>query len=172
MTAKDLLLSARARPTNTNVMDGAPSTSARKLEYFNLTLEEMIETKNQKKSDNSSDCFLFVHSISLNKLISSLCCPYCKQQGIVFNIHDEKHKGFCAKGYVYCQNCEQIIANEFLSEKAGETESANESFEINVRTVFAFMGLGCGFNAIKDWTAMINLPNCITKFTYQGIKEK
>ena len=69
MTAKDLLLAARARPTNTNDMDGAPSTSARKLEYFNLTLEEMIETKNQKKSDNSSDCFLFVHSISLNKLI-------------------------------------------------------------------------------------------------------
>ena len=90
----------------------------------------------------------------------------------MFNIHDEKHKGFLAKGYVYCQNCEQISANEFLSEKAGETESAIESFEIYVRTVFAFMGLGCGFNAIKDWVAMINLPNCISKFAYQGMKEK
>ena len=95
-----------------------------------------------------------------------------QKTGIVFNTYDENHKGLCAKGYVYCQVCELVIAEEYLSEKAGETASANKPFEINVRAVFAFMGIGCGFNAIQDWTTMINLPNCLSKFAYQGLKEK
>ena len=44
---------------------------------------------------------------------------------MVLNIHDEKHNGFF------------------------ETVSANESFEINVKTVFANLGLGYGFNSIR-----------------------
>ena len=31
------------------------------------------------------------------------------------------------------------------------------------------MGIGCGFNAIKDWSSVINIPNCLSKFAYQGI---
>ena len=171
VAAKDLSLSARARPTNTDDKDGS-STSARKLEYFHLTLDGMIERVSQKEETSSNDCFLLVQKSSVSQLISSLCCPYCKQTGIVFNTYDEKHKGFCAKGYIYCRGCELVIAEEYLSEKAVETASANEPFEINVRAVFAFMGIGCGFNAIKDWTTMINLPNCLGKFAYQGLKEK
>ena len=171
MASKDLLSSARARPTNENDENDVLSTSAKKLEYFHLTLDEMMERVSQKKAPSiGNDCFLLVQTASLNRLIATLCCPHCKQTGVVFNTHDEKHKGFCAKGYIYCQRCQLVIAEEYLSEKAGE--ASNESFEINVRAVFAFMGIGCGFNAIKDWSSVINLPNCPSKFAYQGIKEK
>ena len=169
--ARDLLSSARARPTKENDEDEPLSTSAKKLEYFQLTLDDMIERVNQKTTHSiGNDCFLLVQTVSLNKLIANLCCQHCKQTGVVFSTHNDKHKGFCAKGYVYCQKCQLVIAEEYLSERAGE--AANESFEINVRAVFAFMGIGCGFNAIKDWSSVINLPNCLSKFAYQGIKEK
>ena len=164
------------RPTPTETVRGDkdenPSTSARKLDYFNLNLNEMIEMTSQGKPVDSSGCFLLVHTTSLNKLISGLCCPSCKQTGMVFKTHDEKHRGFAAKGYIYCKKCESVVGEEYLSEKAGESQTPNDPFEVNVRAVFAFMGIGCGFNAMKDWSTLMNLPNSPNKFTYRGVKEK
>eukprot|EP00795_Rhopilema_esculentum_P009798 gene9798-18360_t len=91
---------------------------------------------------------------------------------IVFKIHNNKYEGFCAKGYVYCEACENVVKEEHLSEKVSDSQSSNESYEVNARAVFAFMVIVCGFNAIKDWSTKMTLPNFPSKLAYQSVKEK
>ena len=68
--------------------------------------------------------------------------------------------------------CQSKISEEYLSERVDRSESTQKPFEDNVRSVFAFRGIGCGYNAIKDWASMMNLPNSPSKDAYATVKDK
>ena len=56
----------------------------------------------------------------------------------------------------YYGSCNEAISESFLSYRAGGTATTIAPFEVNVRSVLAFMGIGCGFNAMADWSAIMN----------------
>ena len=60
----------------------------------------------------------------------------------------------------------------YLSERIGGSHSTNRPFEVNTRSVFAFMGIGCGYTAMRDWSTIMNFPNCPSEYAYQTTKEK
>ena len=85
----------------------------------------MVEMMKQTEPESQDKYFLMVDKVSLNKLLSFLCCPDCKMPGIKFNTYEDKHMGFCAKGYVYCGSCETVINEGYLSERIGGSNSTN-----------------------------------------------
>ena len=174
MTFEEAAAEARPIPDEENEINNgqAPSASSKKLEFFGLKLDEMVEMTKQTEPESQDKYFLMVDKVSLNKLLSCLCCPNCKVPGIEFDTYEEKHMGFCAKGYVYCGSCETVINEGYLSERIGGSHSTNRPFEVNTRSVFAFMGIGCGYTAMRDWSTIMNFPNCPNKYAYQSTKEK
>ena len=149
------------------------TTSAKKLEAFGLTLEsmqdEIVGMESHVQEDN---CFLIVSKQCLKKFFVELCCPNCNKTGVIFDTVKGKDMGFCSKAFTYCSLCQSKISEEYLSERVDRTESTQKPFEVNVRSVFAFRGIGCGYNAIKDWASMMNLPNNPSKDAYATAKDK
>ncbi len=161
---------AVTRPTSPS------SSSSKKFELFGLDLDKLIEMKElsheQCMSSENEHYFLLVDKQSLSKLFSGLCCPNCKQQGIIFQIKDGYDMGFCSKAYTFCKFCEEVIDENFLSERAGTSDSTRSPFEINLRSTFAFMAIGSGYKAMRDWASMMNIKSCPSKKAYQSCKEK
>ena len=62
--------------------------------------------------------------------------------------------GFAVKGKLFCGNCEQSFAESYFSETVGGSQSNKAPFEVNLRSAFVFMGIGCGYSAIRDWSAV------------------
>ena len=154
--------------------DGDETASSKKLALFDLELEKMIEKKQsieEMKVDNER-CFLIADKLCLKKLISSLCCPYCKHTGVIFETHKGEDMGFCNFANLYCKLCDTVIRESYLSERIKSSQPGNSTFEVNVRSAFAFMGLGCGYNAMRDWTGMMNIPSCPNKKPYHSSKDK
>ena len=117
-----------------------------------------------------ADSLVIVQMWSLNRLLSFACCPTCKQSGITFSLVDRKEMGFAVKCRLFCGLCEQSFSEAFLSERVGGSKSSKAPFEVNVRSTFAFMGIGCGYSAIRDWSSVMNTPSCMSKLAFQGAK--
>ena len=79
---------------------------------------------------------------------------------------------FAVKGKLFCGNCEQSFAESYLSERVGGSQSSKSPFEVNLRSTFAFMGIGCGYSAIRDWSAVMNTPSYMNKLEFQESKNK
>ena len=74
------------------------------------------------------------------------------------------------KGKLFCGNCEQSFAESYFSETVGGSQSSKAPFEVNLRSAFVFMGIGCGYSAIRDLSAVMNTPIYMSKLTFQGSK--
>ena len=69
-----------------------------------------------------------------------------------FSLTNGKKMGYAVKGKLFCGNCKQSFAEPYLSETVGGSQSSKAPFEVNSRSPFAFMGIGCGYSAIRDWS--------------------
>lgn len=148
------------------------SATAKKMELLGLEISpEMMQIK-AKAVTEPTDSFLIVQMSSLNKLFGSVCCPKCKYGGIKFSLIEGKEKGFAVKGGLFCSHCEETIAETFLSERVGGSKSSKAPFEVNVRSTFAFMGVGCGYSAVRDWSTVMNTPSHPSKLAFQNAKQK
>ena len=78
----------------------------------------------------------------------------------------ESKCGFAAKAKISCSHCEEICGTNFLSERVSNSQSQNAPFDINVRAILAFRGIGCGFSAMKERCGMINIPFVLTRNSY------
>ena len=78
--------------------------------------------------------------------------------------------GFAVKGKLFCGNCEQSFAESYFIETVGGSQSSKAPFEVNLRSAFVFMGIGCGYSAIRDLSAVMNTPIYMSKLTFQGSK--
>ena len=74
------------------------------------------------------------------------------------------------KGKLFCSNCEQSFAESYLSERVGGSQSSKAPFEVNLRSTFAFMGIGCGYSATRDWSTVMNTSSYMSKLAFQGSK--
>ena len=101
----------------------------------------------------------------MKKLIGFGICPLCRQNGLSFYVGKDTW-GFCLKGKVACTMCDEVIGEEYLSERVGNTTSPNVPFEVNMRAVIAFCGIGSGYSAMKEWSSMLNMLSCLSNQAY------
>lgn len=74
------------------------------------------------------------------------------------NIDQHTGRDFSIYCSLYCNSCEQVVIESYLSDRVGGTATQNAPFEVNVRAVLAFMDIGCGFSAMKEWSSDMNFP--------------
>ena len=142
------------------------------MDLLGITPETLnIETENFEEKDGY-DSFLIIQQTSLCKFFVKLCCPQCKFAGVVFQILKGKCLGFAVKATISCPNCNEIILEEYLSERLGGVRSTRAPFEVNTRTTMAFMRIGSGYAAMQDWGAMMNLASTPNKAAYHSIKDR
>ena len=146
------------------------SVTGKKMELLGLGISpDMMESEANAISE-SNDLLIFVQMSSLNLLLSFSCCPLCKQSGITFSLIGCKEMGFAVKGKLFCGNCEQSFAESYFSETVGGSQSSKALFEVNLRSAFAFMGIGCGYSDIRDWSTVMNTSIYMSKLAFQGSK--
>ena len=77
MTFEEAAAEAIARPIQAEeneINNGqAHPASSKKLEFFGLKLDEMVEMTKQTEPESQDKYFLMVDKVSLNKLLSCLC---------------------------------------------------------------------------------------------------
>jgi len=78
------------------------------------------------------------------------------------------------KGHISCSHCNEVVSEGFFCERVNQQSSsrAQASFEVNIRTTAAFHGVGLGYTAMSNWSAMMNLPSCLSKLAYQNLQKK
>ena len=81
------------------------------------------------------------------------------QSGITLSPMDGKEMSFAVKGKLFCGTCEQFFTYSYLHERVGNLQSSRVPLEVNLRSTLAFMGIGCGYSTIKDWSTVMNTPS-------------
>ena len=117
------------------------SASERKLSCFGVTLE----STHIKKEREADDHFMFVQKSSLASLLSKLLCPNCNSPGISLRTAEDKMSGFASMGSLFCTLCEEVIQENCLCQRVGNSRSTNVLFEINTRATLVFRGIGRDF---------------------------
>ena len=151
------------------------SASVSKMSSFGLTLENLMESRtiaHHGKSIEDEDSFLLVQVLSLSKLFSSLLCPHCFHSGLTFELSPIKSHGFALIGKVLCPSCDIVVKQQLLCERSDRSESTKSLFEVNMRAIVAFRGIGCGYSAIKEWFEIMNMPFSFSQNTFNKINGK
>ena len=149
------------------------SACLKKMEYLGLAINPEIMEEERRSDDSVPDnFFLLVQMKCLDNLVNCLCCPKCLKPGVKFDIEKSKGKGFASWGKLFCETCQEVVVETYLSEKIGESQSSKAPFEVNTRAAFAFMGIGRGYSAMSDWATIMNLPDCLTKNAFHKTKDK
>ena len=146
------------------------STSAKKLNFFGIDLE--TETNNIEENEHESDAFFFIQKSVLQKMVSCLVCPNCFSNTVVYNSDTERSNGLCVKGSLLCQCCGDFLFQDYLCERVGGASSTRVPFELNLRAVLAFRGIGCGHAAMREWCSIMNMPSTLSKDSYNEITKK
>ena len=178
--AKELIRKeGEAMATQTDESSCRPSCSAsiNKMQLHGFDFETCTELlqdamTNKVERESDIDCFFITQKSALSNLLKLLCCPNCKQNGIIVKIDQQKGMGLSVYCSLYCAPCSETISEGFLSDRIGGTATKNAPFEVNVRSVLAFMGIGCGFSAMTDWSSIMNFPKVGNKSSYQKTKLK
>ena len=129
------------------------SASARKLSAF----KDIMRLEDDSEHSND-DSYIIVKQSLLTKLISSLLCPSCSMSAVTFRLA-EVTLGLAAKGILFCNSCCNVIAENYLSHRVEDSDcKSKDSFDINVRSILAFRGIGCGYESMQQWLALMNMP--------------
>jgi len=99
----------------------------------------------------------------LGSIFDTLSCPACKNIGINFAEHQDQKKGLCIAFDIVCTSCHW--RKEFYSSKR-VSDKTKHSWEINVRTVMTFQNIGCGYEDLKSFLAIMNMGSPMTRNNY------
>ena len=173
MKAKSDILEARPSITVPSA-SGTSSASAKKLEAFGITLDN-LEAEKLKASDSTrkvSEMFLLVQYSSLASFFATLLCPTCSSVGVVLKVLQDVSCGFALKATLFCENCATNLKEDYLCQRTDSTKSTKAPFEVNTRATLAFRGIGCGFSAMKEWCGTMNIPQSMSLDSYYSHQAK
>ena len=86
--------------------------------------------------DELEDCYLLVQKNTIPQFFEKLLCPECKQPGLSFTTSSAGKCGFLMKAKVICENCENLVKEDYLCERVGGSTSQTVPFDINLKPVF------------------------------------
>ena len=127
--------------------DARKSSLARKFGLFGI---DMGQLSKPPVMDEPPDCYFIIQFACLSMLLKSLACPICLKSNVLEALLiDKEHCGFTYKIKVQCTDCGKEILSIFLCQRVGSATSSRTPFDINLRAVLAFRGIGCGFSSMK-----------------------
>lgn len=99
----------------------------------------------------------------LSVVFSKLMCPDCNSSGSLYlGENYAKKYGLCSELFVSCKNC-NYQHDFYTSNKCGKI------FDINNRSVYTFRTLGHGHSGLEKFTALMNMPSCMTANNYNKL---
>ena len=147
------------------------SASAKKLDAFRLD-SDLNQSYTAESEVGPGNCYFFAQATALISLISELLCPICKYPGVIFSINIDDKNGFAANAKLSCSNCKEFASEGYLCERLANSTSKNAPFDINIRSVLAFRGVGCGYSAMKEWGSIMDMPFVPSQDTYTKAHNK
>lgn len=100
--------------------------------------------------------YIFIHTSALSALLHKLNCSDCGEGPLTVQLR-ERH-GLAHKLCVKCTNCGFSPTQTYTSPRVEtETKTQRSSFEINRRSVDAFLGLGVGHKGIEKFSASLGM---------------
>ena len=152
----------------TPAASGSQEVSCANTRKMSTTLEniEEDEARTEMIQNELNDSFFLVQLSSLGGLLNKVLCPLCKLPGLELELQQGKSKGFAMKFAMSCENCSELIDENYLCQRVGGTQSTKVPFEINSRAAQAFKEIGCGFSSMKKWCGVMNMPCSMTRDTH------
>ena len=151
-------------PTETedDISDLNQSASFQKLNTSVVNLMD-IET-------NQDNFFFLMNFCMLKSLINQICvCRSCNGDNL--EIQNTEKMGFSLQFSIECNHCDWTY--KFFSSpefKFQEKDSRGQkSYEINIQLVIAFQEIGRGHEAMKTFTAMMNIPKPLAIASFNNI---
>ena len=95
----------------------------------------------------------------LSFIFSELGCPECFKCKLKLGETFLKNKGLASCSLLTCKKCG-------YSKKVYASVSNDNSFDINVRTVYSTKACGQGYAGLEKLTAIMNLPKPVTGNNY------
>ena len=126
------------------------SASAKKLSAFGIDIENITKAQPEIEDNGRTDCYFIVQKSVLDSLFMKFLCPNCKEPGLCLELSSEDSYGFATKGKSNCSRCLAFTDNRFFCKPVGGSVYQGSSFDINIRSVLAFRGIGSGFSNIKQ----------------------
>ena len=148
------------------------SASKKKPSVFGIDVEIDTETHSVFQDDSDSDCYFIMQKSVLEGLIKALLCPNCKRPSLSLDLLIESSFGFSTKGKTFCSHCRSFEDKLFFCERVGGSSHSTVPFDINIRSILAFRGIGSGFANIKQWCGIMNMPHCLSQGGYTKNLEK
>ncbi len=109
----------------------------------------------------------------MDLIFKRLPCPTCFQTHVLdVHLAEKEHCGFAVKITVVCTQCEHEILNMFSCQRIDGSSSSRQPFDVNLRAVLAFRGIGSGFSSMNDWCGIMNFPNCLAHKSYSSNQSK
>ena len=155
------------------VMDqNMESASAKKFNAFGIDVQHITEPRREFEDEGKSDFYFIVQKSVLESLFMKFLCLICKEPGLCLELLNEESYGFATKGKTSCRRCCSFTDNRFFCERVGGSGHTGSPFDINVRSVLAFRGIGSGFSTIRQWCGIMNMPHCLSQRGYTKNLEK
>ena len=171
--SRDVAREEDALPNQNNESRGKmESASAKKLSAFGIDIENITKVQPELEDDGRTDCYFIVQKSVLESLFMKFLCPNCKEPGLCLELSSEDSYGFATKGKSYCSRCLAFTDNRFFCKPVGGSGHPGSPFDINIRSVLAFRGIGSGFSNIKQWCGIMNMPHCLSQRGYTKNLEK
>lgn len=147
----------------------SPNTSASALK-LNSTLDSAVSNLEDGLVNNEEcgvgECnFIMNSDIFLSTMMMIGRCPDCLASISVRHLFSKK-QGFAQFFLLDCNECswtnEMCNSKEILSNKPGVN-----AYEFNTRSIIAFREIGRGYEAIKTFSTILNMPPPMTKTAYK-----
>ena len=138
------------------------------------SVDEVASAKKIKLSEplsstETGNYYVLIDISVLHSIIQTVAkCPYCESSLIMENDLGKK-KGFCQFLLLNCSNCAWSTDFQTSTKVKREGTPGPSSYDINLRSVFAFREIGKGFKAMEKFTAFMNMPLGLTKSSYHKI---
>ena len=126
------------------------SASKKKLSVFGIDVEIDTETHSVFQDDSDSDCYFIMQKSVLEGLIKTLLCPNCKRPSLSLVLLIESSFGFSTKGKTFCSHCRSFEDKRFFCERVGGSSHSTVPFDINIRSILAFRGIGSDLQILSN----------------------
>ena len=120
--------------------------------------------------NEENDCNIIINSLILKSVIDNIGkCPTCNSNVSMRNNLD-KRKGFACCLEISCTNCEWV--KEWFTSPMVERKDCTpgpQSFDFNIRMVFAFREIGKGYRSMTTFGTFMNMPPPMQNQTFNRI---
>lgn len=134
--------------------------------------EQKLKYVKKQKKIEPVEGYRIVDLSVLQLMIQCVACPNCYSISLYIEEDDSKKKGLSSFLSINCMECD-FSTSTFTSKLTEEgNKPGRSSFDINVRSVYAFRSIGIGYKGLNKFCGLMNMPAPMTSMNYDKISDK